>query len=74
MLTDSVAKQLDGLKNDGAVSAAIRRFLGKGLDTCGPAGAPVQIQVQIYSSNPEVSPGVRRHVSWPGRTPFHSKL
>lgn len=39
VVTDSVLKQLDGLKNDGAVRPAIRRFLGQGLDAYGPAGA-----------------------------------
>lgn len=38
LLTDSVAKQLDALKNDASLSQPVRRFLGKGLDACGPAG------------------------------------
>ncbi|KAK9864755.1 hypothetical protein WJX84_002779 [Apatococcus fuscideae] len=39
ILADSVIRQLDGLKDDPALSRAIRRFLGKGLDAYGPAGA-----------------------------------
>jgi hypothetical protein len=39
VVTDSVLKQLDGLKNDPAVRPAVRRFLGQGLDAYGPAGA-----------------------------------
>ncbi|KAL4447204.1 hypothetical protein ABPG77_007237 [Micractinium sp. CCAP 211/92] len=39
VVTDSVLKQLDGLKNDPAARAAVRRFLGQGLDAYGPAGA-----------------------------------
>ena len=38
LLTDSVAKQLDALKNDASLAQPVRRFLGKGLDACGPAG------------------------------------
>lgn len=38
VVTDSVLKQLDGLKNDPAARAAVRRFLGQGLDAYGPAG------------------------------------
>jgi hypothetical protein len=38
VVTDSVLKQLDGLKNDAAARPVIRRFLGQGLDTYGPAG------------------------------------
>ena len=38
VVTDSVAKQLDGLKRDPALSAAVRRFWSHGLDACGPAG------------------------------------
>jgi len=38
VVTDSVAKQLDGLKKDPALSAAVRRFWSHGLDACGPAG------------------------------------
>ena len=38
VVTDSVAKQLDGLKNDRALSTPVRRFWSHGLDTCGPAG------------------------------------
>lgn len=40
VVTDSVAKQLDGLKNDRALSGPVRRFWSAGLDACGPAGAP----------------------------------
>ncbi|KAL4443702.1 hypothetical protein ABPG75_011439 [Micractinium tetrahymenae] len=39
VVTDSVLKQLDGLKNDPAARAVVRRFLGQGLDAYGPAGA-----------------------------------
>lgn len=39
ILADSVIRQLDGLKDDPNLSRAIRRFLGKGLDAYGPAGA-----------------------------------
>ena len=39
VVTDSVAKQLDGLKKDPALSSAVRRFWSHGLDACGPAGA-----------------------------------
>ena len=38
IIADSVMKQLDGLKDDPALSKAVRRFLGKGLDAYGPAG------------------------------------
>ena len=38
VVTDSVAKQLDGLKKDPALTAAVRRFWSHGLDACGPAG------------------------------------
>lgn len=38
VVTDSVAKQLDGLKNDRALSTPVRRFWSHGLDACGPAG------------------------------------
>ena len=41
VITDSVAKQLDGLRKDPALSAAVRRFWRHGLDACGPAGAPL---------------------------------
>lgn len=48
LLTDSVAKQLDALKNDAALSQPVRRFLGKGLDACGPAGDP-----SVFTPPPE---------------------
>ena len=38
IITDSVVKQLDGLKNEPASGPAIRRFLGRGLDALGPPG------------------------------------
>jgi hypothetical protein len=38
VVTDSVMKQLDGLKKDPTLCRHIRRFLGHGLDTYGPAG------------------------------------
>jgi len=38
VLTDSVLKQLDGLKGNPALASAVRAFLGRGLDSCGPAG------------------------------------
>ncbi|PRW56620.1 Serine threonine- kinase CTR1 isoform B [Chlorella sorokiniana] len=38
VVTDSVLKQLDGLKNDPGARPAVRRFLGQFLDLCGPAG------------------------------------
>lgn len=38
VVTDSVAKQLDGLKNDPGARSAIRHFMGQGLDAWGPAG------------------------------------
>lgn len=38
VIVDSVAKQLDGLKNNPEAMSSVRRFLGRGLDTCGPAG------------------------------------
>lgn len=47
VVTDSVLKQLDGLKNDPAARPAVRRFLGQGLDACGPAGAPPQEQRSV---------------------------
>lgn len=38
VVTDSVAKQLDGLKQDPSARAAVRHFMGQGLDAWGPAG------------------------------------
>jgi hypothetical protein len=49
VVTDSVAKQLDGLKKDPALSAAVRRFWSHGLDACGPAGAPLHSGVPAQS-------------------------
>jgi hypothetical protein len=37
-LADRVVKQLDSLKKEAGVAAAVRRFLDKGLDELGPKG------------------------------------
>jgi hypothetical protein len=46
-----VAKQLDALKNDAALSQPVRRFLGKGLDACGPAGGVPLLLSRILAAD-----------------------
>ncbi|KAL6766551.1 hypothetical protein ACKKBG_A36475 [Auxenochlorella protothecoides x Auxenochlorella symbiontica] len=41
VVTDSVVKQLDGLKGDAGFGLTVRRFFSKGLDTYGPAGLDI---------------------------------
>ncbi|KXZ41816.1 hypothetical protein GPECTOR_274g718 [Gonium pectorale] len=38
VVSDSVMKQLDGLKNNPETHYAVRRFMGEGLEQAGPAG------------------------------------